>query len=527
MPSRTYMLLGLLLLAGCGRQPLLRDVTVEPAAITPNQDGDADVTRIGYTVGAPARLTIELIGADGVTHVLRDGLPRSPGHRQALFGGVIDGQMLADGDYVVRVSAVPLQATGGPPVQTDGRLAIHGGDTRPPELAGFTIQPADFTPNQDGLGDRVAISYRLDEPADVRLWLETEDGKYVTDILEEEESAVASGSVGAHQYDYDAGVDSDAPPPPDGRYVIVGQARDAAGNVWQGRLPLTIAAGGQPRAAMVGDVSWSAKTLPLGATLSFTATVENVGGTPIRTRGPEPGFIYDNSTTFNRSLPPAFLLLARSRRPGAPGYRAASTVVPVEGGAPAEVVLDLVATPADRPPEWLQAPSPTAQPAGFTTAEDPTPETVTVCGRVTEGGRPASQAEVFAFEADGDKGARATVDAAGQFCFEGLRVPPAFERSLARVPGVIRLGLEYDEKLTDLEYPYRWQLGRTSELDVCDGGRELYLCLQPGQKVQVSGGVRFLERPFRRLTNVYLALMHEDVRRMHGPYGQQALTIEH
>jgi hypothetical protein len=39
--------------------------------------------------------------------------------------------------------------------------------------------------------------------------------------------------------------------------------------------------------------------------------------------------------------------------------------------------------------------------------------------------------------------------------------------------------------------------------------------------------VRFVEPPFRRGTNVYLALMHEDVRKMHGPYGVQWITVEY
>jgi hypothetical protein len=62
---------------------------------------------------------------------------------------------------------------------------------------------------------------------------------------------------------------------------------------------------------------------------------------------------------------------------------------------------------------------------------------------------------------------------------------------------------------------------------VCRSENTVYLCLAPGQTVTVAGAVRFVTPPFRRTTNAYLALMHEDVRRMHGPYGRQAITIEH
>lgn len=171
------------LTTGCARAPLLGAVAVEPAAITPNQDGDADITRIAYAIGAPAFLTIELVGGDGTVHRLRDRRPRAPGAFAAEFGGVVDGRMLPDDTYAVRLVAEPRD--GGAPATADATLRISDADTRLPELAGFTVQPDAFTPNQDGLGDRVTITYRMDEPADVRLTLEDADGNYVQDILED------------------------------------------------------------------------------------------------------------------------------------------------------------------------------------------------------------------------------------------------------------------------------------------------------------------------------------------------------
>ena len=52
-----------LLLAGCGRLnvgfgPLLRDVTVAPDQISPNADGDTDVTEIRYTLSRSAYISI-------------------------------------------------------------------------------------------------------------------------------------------------------------------------------------------------------------------------------------------------------------------------------------------------------------------------------------------------------------------------------------------------------------------------------------------------------------------------------------
>ena len=95
----------------------------------------------------------------------------------------------------------------------------------------------------------------------------------------------------------------------------------AEAHVWSGAAlsdtfttwaELTIADGGVPRATISNSgVEWSPKGLPslrtdptavlvpLGGTLTFTVTVENVGPVPIRTRGPEPGSPYTTSENFN------------------------------------------------------------------------------------------------------------------------------------------------------------------------------------------------------------------------------------
>lgn len=558
------------LLVACERAPLLAEVTIRPESISPNQDGDADVAEILYQIGAPARLTIDLIGSDGTRHAFRQASARAPGSFVAEFGGVIDGRMLPDDTYQVVFRAEPAGEAAGPASVITRSLSLQGGDSEAPELAGFAVLPEVFTPNQDGLGDRVAISYRLDEPAEVRLMLLDPQGNYVQDILEDQAEADPPGLPGPKQYDFDAGVDADAPPPPDGRYTVVAEARDAVGNVSRVERPLEIRDGGQPRAAIVGDVAWSDTVVPLGGTLAFSTTVENIGGTPIRTRGPESGTVYDNTSTFNRQLPAGFLLLARAGgRPGDPGYRAASRTVLTPAGDVEGVELELVPGGAGAPagPTPGEAATSTPDEEAATGAVDatatagaggpaatapglpgstglvellpaaaespPQPGVVPgetrlrLCGRVSEAGQPVAGAEVFAFEIDGDRGQRAESGADGAFCFDSLVLPPAQARTYARSPGAIRLGLAYDESMTDLEYPFRWQLGPTTALDVCESEGQRYLCLPPGGRVQVTGGIRFNTPPARRDTNVFLALMHEDVRRMHGPYGIQRVTVEY
>jgi hypothetical protein len=368
----------------------------------------------------------------------------------------------------------------------------------------------------------------LDEPVtDFRLWLETADGQFVSDIVQARETADDPTRPGAHSVRYDAGVDADAPPPPNGEYVVVAEARDAVGNVTREERPLTIADAGKPSVALKGDVTWSDKVIPLGATLFFTATVENMGDTPIRTRGPEPGYRYDNSASFNQLAPRTVLLLARKAE------RATSGHVPIVGSDLTAPDLDLAAgallvdDTVGYPPDMANRPETPAVPLGTPDTASDSPRTVKLCGRVQDDGAPAIDAEVFAFEADGDNGVQTTTDAAGRYCFESLAIPPALERNFTESSGAMRLGVKYDNARQTQDYPYRWQLGRTADLDVCSTEDRLYLCLPPGKQVQVTGGIRFSEPPYRRTTSIYLGLIHEDVRVPQAGYGRQQLLVEH
>jgi len=72
------------------------------------------------------------------------------------------------------------------------------------------------------------------------------------------------------------------------------------GNKARAEGQLTIEGGGLPMVEIVNRAAqFSAKVLPLGATLTFTFTVKNIGQVPVRTKGPEPGTTYTTSQNFN------------------------------------------------------------------------------------------------------------------------------------------------------------------------------------------------------------------------------------
>jgi len=500
-----------LTLSGCGAGPLLSNVNVRPASISPNADGVDDVAAIEYTIGRNSRLSITFVAPDGTERIFRDQKRRTPGRYTALFGGSIEGRVLADGTYTIVVEATDPDS--GETQREERQLTIVGADTTLPSLDDFTVFPEEFTPNQDGIGDRVAISYHLAKPADVRVWIEDANGTFVDSPLEEQENIIAPGEPGYHRYDYDAGVDADAPPPPDGDYRVVAEARDDAGNVVRVEHPLTIRQGGQPRADILGDVIFDKDVVVLGNTLTFTATIKNIGQVPLRTFGPEPGTSYDNTTSFN-SLPAAdtFTLIVE-----AAGYERALRTLPVETGR--VLTENFALAPSASEPAIGETPPALAPPAAVDA------DKTTICGQVSDtDGQPVAGAAVYIFESDGDGILKAITDSDGRYCLANVR--PG-RRDFSRRSGAVRLGLEYDEKLTDLPYPYRWQLGRTEELAVCESENVIYLCLPPQQQVVVTGQIRIVEPPYRRNSNFYVALLHEDVRRMVGPYGVKNITIEY
>lgn len=383
--------LAALVLSGCAQEAVLSAVDAQPRTITPNADGITDATRISYSLRRSARVSIYLVDRAGGNHYFRQEARRSPGDYQVDFGGVVDGRCLPDGDYRLVVEADPLDGGGGPAV-SELDLAIRDADTDYPEIIGLTAFPQTFTPNRDGLGDRVRITYDLTKPVTrLSLYLEGADGQRYT---VPEDKIREFGAAGRHEHDYDGGIDLGAEPPPAGKYRVVLVVEDAVGSQARAETELTVEQGGVPRATIVKSgegmgVEWSATAVPLGEVLYFTLTVQNIGSVPIRTQGPEPGTVYDNTQTYNNL-----------------GYHVSS--------------------------------------------------------------------------------------------------------------GAFRIGVNYEGNSAGDPYPYRWQLGPTSELTCIPFNGQDYYYLMPGQTVTVHGGIRMVEPTPRRQPHFWAGLIHEDVEYVPG-----------
>lgn len=277
--------------------------------ITPNADGDRDITRIEYELARNAILSIYFVDQDGRAHYFRRDQRRSAGDYAVLFSGVVEGfvrpdenveglvetRLLPDGKYTWFVHATNAAGT---IEKQSGPLTVREGDVALPDIQGFSINPPTFTPNRDGISDRVTLNLYLPKPAQVRVFLLTEDG--IEYPIDERERDVPPGEIGMHEYDYEGGVDDGATPPANGTYQVWAIAQDDEGQRVSNTIELTIENGGIPRADIVqANVDWSAETVLVCDTLFFTLTVENYGNAPIRTTGPAPGTVYDGDWNFN------------------------------------------------------------------------------------------------------------------------------------------------------------------------------------------------------------------------------------
>ena len=321
------------LLAACGRLdlatgPLLYDASFSAETITPNADGDTDAVSIAYSLRRAAEVSIYFENAAGERFYFRNSQRRAPDDYRVDWGGVIDeprvldsdmgrqevlSQVLADGDYTWTIEAT---ADSGDTASESGPITLREGDSELPLVQNFAVVPEVFTPNQDGIGDRVSVSYTLTKDVDIKqVYLFEVDEPTVRFVIPEDEGVEEPEDRGYHSHNYDGGVDLNAEPPPGGSYIVRVDVRDLAGNAVRVEEKLDVESSGQPRADIAGGElhwldEWVAQegdsiemnrnvSVMLGQQICVRAVVVNEGTVPIRTSGPWPGETFQFSENYN------------------------------------------------------------------------------------------------------------------------------------------------------------------------------------------------------------------------------------
>ena len=320
-------------------RPLILAAEFDRAAISPNADGEDDVAVFSYSLSRPAVISLSLTNEAGRRFYFRRDQPRADDEYTVLFSGVVDGfthdnesvrgeierRLIPNGAYTWRLEASP---DAGEMATVSGQLLVEAGDTPLPIMSEFRIAPAVFSPNQDGVADRVSINVYLEKDVErLDVFLEGPDGARIPISARVEERQY--GEAGRHRFDYEGGIDLGVDPPPDGVYRVIALAQDRVGQRMRMEGELTIDIGGKPYAEIkpqaVGvDVAFDVQpfaeryrsteagpgallplpddtaalghsqqiTVPLGQMLVFRLTVDNYGDVPIRTSGPPPGTVY-------------------------------------------------------------------------------------------------------------------------------------------------------------------------------------------------------------------------------------------
>ncbi len=290
--------------------PPLESAAFSLSEITPNADGITDVTRLTYSLRRPASVSVYFLDSQQRRYDFRRNKPRGNGEASVDFSGVVEGytrrgemvsgtvlsRVLADGQYTWVVEAVDDNGISN---TLTGTLNVTQAEPDLPDLT-LSLGPRVFTPNQDGLDDRVQITIGLTKTLEedgLRVYLTDDGGDLQLPIAESTTSGRKPGEAGVHEYSYDGGIDLGETPPANGDYLVVALAEDRVGQKVTMTTPLTIAQGGLPRGEIVlGEVTFSSEFVRIDDTLYFTLTVQNYGSAPLRTTGPEPGYVYQSMT---------------------------------------------------------------------------------------------------------------------------------------------------------------------------------------------------------------------------------------
>lgn len=212
-------LAAVLAMAAPAAADLVSGVGAIPNPFSPNGDGVYDRTAVHYTLSDSA--TVAIVIADSTMAELVElwSGEEPAGLRQHFWDGSIGEETVPDGDYYFLIDAIAL--AGG----VDDASFRFTVDTVPPVVSRLDVIPSRFTPDGDGVGDSLSISFELEDPgpADVVTITVFDAGSSPV------RSFVFGAGAGSGRVSWD-GTDSSGSAQEDGLYFVSLEAVDPAGN---------------------------------------------------------------------------------------------------------------------------------------------------------------------------------------------------------------------------------------------------------------------------------------------------------
>ena len=197
--------------AGAGTSSLaISALAAQPAAISPNGDGQADTATVTYRLSTAANVTVDVTDSlGGVVATLVDRVWTRAGDNTV----DVDGAQLLDGGYSVVVTA---RTANGAEAQSVIPLAVNR------TLGLVSVTPALFSPNSDGRKDALTVTFALTAPAQVRVRI-VREGRWVATPL------VSGLEAGVQRFSWD-GMRAGGPLR-DGAYEVNVEATSEVGTI--------------------------------------------------------------------------------------------------------------------------------------------------------------------------------------------------------------------------------------------------------------------------------------------------------
>lgn len=285
-----------MLMAACDNSGVvLSNVRASTDSIVPGSTGigkPAGAVEVRYTLGKASVVTAMLDGPVKATIFTSAG-EQTAGEHLLRFNGVIDTQETV-GDAALVRRTVPagdyriIIAAGGTQESVSIKVSDSKQDT--PQLQNVVIRPNTISPNSDAMDDVAEVTFRTAQTTTLRVDLYDPKGSRTAVLAPVKRGPGEQNVVITGQNDLGDAL-------ADGVYTATIRATDLAGNRIEASRPITIEAGGQPDIEIL-SVDFTPTQIIAGGEISVTIKVKNTGKVPLRTQGPDPGYVYTTNDTY-------------------------------------------------------------------------------------------------------------------------------------------------------------------------------------------------------------------------------------